>query len=132
MSMTDPIADMLTRIRNANRVGKKEAKIPFSSLKVNILKVLKQSGFIEDYDLTLEEGHGVIRCRLKYGPDGECVIRSIQRVSKPGRRVYRGATGLAKVVNGMGVAVVSTPLGVLSDEEARRRNVGGEVLCEVW
>lgn len=132
--MTDPIADMLTRIRNANALGKEAVTIPMSKLKRNVLDVLKREGFITDYR---EEGEGIkkiLRVYLKYGPRGEKVIRQIRRVSKPGRRVYRDVEELKKnrVVDGMGVAVVSTSKGVMSDAECRKAGVGGEVLCEVW
>lgn len=130
--MTDPVADMLTRIRNANRVGKPEVDIPYSKLKEGILKVLKGNGFITDYRPEMEAGHGVLRVALKYGPDGEKILSHIRRVSKPGRRVYVGAREIRDVLGGLGILVLSTPNGVVSSTDARQLRVGGEVLCEVW
>ena len=132
MSMTDPIADLLTRIRNANSIGAKSTEAPYSSLKKDVLKVLKEQGFILDYHPEMKGPRGMLRIQLKYGPDGEKVIRHIQRISRPGRRVYRGVKEIPEVLNGMGMAVMSTPRGVLSSIEARKMSVGGEVLCEVW
>jgi len=132
MSMTDPIADMMTRIRNATTVRHDRADVPASKIKLEIAKILKQEGFIRTFK-TLEEGpQGVLRIYLKYADDGEPAIHGIQRVSKPGRRVYRGVEELPKVRNGLGVAVISTNRGVVTDEQARSLRVGGEVLCEVW
>ncbi len=132
MSMTDPVSDMLTRIRNATTVRHDRTDIPASKTKLEIAKILKQEGYIRTFK-TLEEGpQGLIRVYLKYAEDGEPVIHDLQRVSKPGRRVYRGADDLPKVRNGLGVAVVSTNRGVLTDEQARSLRVGGEVLCEIW
>ena len=132
MSMTDPVSDMLTRIRNATTVRHDRTDIPASKTKLEIAKILKQEGYIRTFK-TLEEGpQGLIRVYLKYAEDGEPVIHGLQRVSKPGRRVYRGADYLPRVRNGLGVAVVSTNRGVLTDEQARSLRVGGEVLCEIW
>ncbi len=131
MSMTDPIADMLTRIRNANTIRRREVDVPRSRLKKGVAEVLKREGFIIDY-LDVEAGHrSLLRMQLKYGPDGERVIRGIQRVSRPGRRVYRGSDKLDAPVGGQGIYVVSTDRGVLSDREARDQRVGGELLCVV-
>src|SRR2546422_11191998 len=116
--MTDPIADLLTRIRNANSIGAKSTMVPFSSVKKDILRVLKEQGFILDYVPEMRGDRGVLRVDLKYGPDGEKVLRHLQRVSRPGRRIYRGAKAIPEVLNGMGVAIVSTPRGVLSSLEA--------------
>ena len=132
MSMTDPVADLLTRIRNANCIGKKTVKMPYSGLKKNILRVLKEQGFITDYFPEMEGQKGVLRVALKYGPDGELVLRRIQRISKPGRRVYSRATNLPHVLDGLGIAIVSTSKGVMSNLEAKKLSLGGEVLCEVW
>ncbi len=130
--MTDPIADLLTRIRNAVTNGEDSVDAPASNLKREIVEALKRHGFVRDFRV-VEDGHrGIIRVFLKYGPDGEKVISHIQRVSRPGRRVYRNAQDLPKVLDGLGVAIVSTNCGILSDNEARTRNVGGEILCEVW
>jgi len=129
--MTDPIADMLTRIRNANLVHNKNLKMPASKMKVGVAQVLKEEGFIEGYEV--EPGHpsSQLRVTLKYGPDGEKVLRDIQRVSKPGRRVYSGAKDLPTVLGGLGALVLSTPQGIISDRTARKENVGGEILCRV-
>ena len=132
MSMTDPIADMLTRIRNAVRVSKKSVTMPFSKMKQSVLEVLKREGFIEDYIVSEPTGRGVVRVRLKYSRLGEPVIQQIRRESRPGLRVYRGVKDLAPVLRGIGIAVVSTPKGMLSDRECRREKVGGEVVCKVW
>ena len=130
--MTDPIADLLTRIRNASSIGAKSTEAPYSELKKNVLRVLKEQGFILDYFPEMRGARGVLRIELKYGPDGEKVIRRLTRVSRPGRRVYRGVRALEDVLSGMGTAVLSTPKGVLSVAEARAMQVGGEVLCELW
>jgi small subunit ribosomal protein S8 len=147
--MTDPIADMLTRIRNANRIESPVVDMPASSLKLRIAQVLKDEGFILDYQVgkrvvdeqgqehleprsDLSEPHLVLRIFLKYGPEGERVIRHIERVSKPGRRWYRGVRDLKPVLNGLGIAVLSTSRGVMSDRQARAQRLGGEVLCVVW
>jgi len=132
MSMTDPIADLLTRIRNANSIGARRLKAPYSRAKKDILEVLKEQGYIVDYEPVMEGTHGTLRIELKYGPDGEKVIQHIQRVSRPGRRVYRGAGDLPDVLSGLGIAVVSTSRGVMSNVEAKKLGVGGEVVCEVW
>lgn len=132
MSMTDPIADLLTRIRNANSIGMKTLKAPHSKLKKNVLQVLKEQGFIGDFDSMMEGKRAVLRVELKYGPDGEKVIRHIQKVSKPGRRIFNSCEDLPDVLNGLGIAVVSTSRGVMSGAEAKKLGVGGEVLCEVW
>lgn len=130
--LTDPIADMLTRIRNAVRVERPYVDMPVSNLKRGLADVLKREGFIWDWKEV--EGAPVqqLRLELKYGPNGEHVIRHIRRVSKPGRRVYARSNDLRPVLDGMGIAVVSTSKGVISDREARAKNVGGEVLCEIW
>jgi small subunit ribosomal protein S8 len=130
--MTDPIADLLTRIRNGLRIDRASVLVPHSELKKNVLQVLKSAGYITDFTSVLESGKATLKVELKYGPDGEQVIRHIQRVSRPGRRVYRGVSDLPDPLNGLGIAVVSTPKGVVSQFEARSLNVGGEVLCEVY
>ena len=132
MSMTDPIADMLTRVRNATMVRHDRTDVPASKMKLEIAKILKQEGYIRTFKVLEEGAQGVLRIYLKYSPDGEPVIHGIQRVSKPGLRVYRGVQELPKVRNGLGVAVVSTSRGVVTDEQARRLGVGGEILCEIW
>jgi small subunit ribosomal protein S8 len=130
--MTDPIADMLTRVRNALRVDKKTVEMPASNVRESIARVLCDEGFIEDYRVAGEPPHKVLKVYLKYGPLGERVIRRIERVSRPGRRVYRGVQDLGHVANGLGIWVVSTSKGMLSDRECRRHNVGGEVVCSVF
>jgi small subunit ribosomal protein S8 len=132
MLISDPIADMLTRIRNANRVGKKRVRVQRNKVCAGVARVLKEEGFITDYLLIDDTGQGVIEIDLKYGPQGEKVILDLQRVSKPGRRVYQRVEDLARVRDGLGIAVVSTNRGVLSDRQCRQQRVGGEVLCTVW
>ena len=131
MNNQDPIADMLTRIRNANRVGRKLVLIPKSKICVGIAQVLKDEGYIDAYDVIDDERQGQIRVKLKYSNTGDKVIHVIDRQSKPGCRVYRGVESLPKVLNGMGIAVVSTSKGVMSDRKAREANVGGELICTV-
>lgn len=132
MSMTDPVADMLTRIRNALAIRRSEVDVPRSKLKRGIADVLKREGFIDDF-LDVEAGvASVLRLRLKYGPEGEHVVRGLQRVSKPGRRIYSGARDLQAPRRGQGIYVLSTDRGVISDREAREQNAGGEVLCLVY
>jgi small subunit ribosomal protein S8 len=130
--MTDPIADLLTRIRNANSNGAKTATVPYSKTKKEILRVLKEQGVILDYFPEMQGKRGILRIDLKYGPDGEKVIRHIQRISKPGRRVYSRVEAIPKVLNELGFSVLSTTRGIVSDVEARKLKVGGEVICEVW
>jgi small subunit ribosomal protein S8 len=132
--MTDPIADMLTRIRNAVRVERPAVEMPLSKVKRGVAEVLKREGYIWDWSEQAVEGETAkqLRIDLKYGPNGERVIQTIRRVSKPGRRVYQQAKGLRPVLNGLGISIVSTSRGVLSDREARQKNLGGEVLCELW
>jgi small subunit ribosomal protein S8 len=132
MSMTDPIADLLTRIRNATMVRHDRTDVPASKMKLEIAKILKQEGFIRTFKLLEEGPQGMIRIYLKYADDGEPAIHGLRRVSRPGRRVFKGVDELPKVYNGLGVAVISTNRGVLTDEGARKVSVGGEVLCEVW
>ena len=132
MSMTDPLGDMLTRIRNGQRAHKDQISSPASKLRSNVLDVLKREGYIRDYSQhELRPGISEINIQLKYY-EGEPVIREISRVSKPGRRIYSKITDLQRVYNGLGIAILSTPRGVLSDNEARDQNVGGEILCQVF
>ena len=128
---SDPIADMLTRIRNAVRVTRKHVSIPSSKTKVGIARVLRDEGYINGYDVIEDGKQGVLRIELKYGPRGEQVIRQIDRVSRSGRRVYRAVDTLPRVLDGLGIAVVSTNRGVFSDRVCREQKVGGEVLCTV-
>lgn len=130
--MTDPIADMLTRIRNAVRVERPFVDMPMSKVKRGLADVLKREGYIWDWQEVEDSPLSQLRIELKYGPNGERVIQKIRRVSKPGRRVYSKARELRPVLNGLGITVISTSRGVVSDREARQRNLGGEVLCEVW
>ncbi len=130
--MTDPIADMLTRIRNAVRIERATVDIPHSREKVGIADVLQREGYIWDYEVLGEKPHQMLRLNLKYCPNGERVLQLIERVSKPGRRVYCGAKQLEDVLGGLGVSVVSTSQGLLSNREAKARNLGGEVLCKLW
>jgi small subunit ribosomal protein S8 len=130
--MTDPIADMLTRIRNAVAVGKLDVVIPSSGTKLAVAEVLQREGYIEGFEIVEKPAQNDVRVTLKYGPAGERVITNIERVSKPGRRIYKGVSELKPVLRGLGIAVVSTSKGVLSDREAREARVGGEVLCRVW
>ena len=129
--MTDPIADMLTRIRNAVRVERTYVDIPSSRVKRGIAEVLKREGFIWDWKEVEEAPISLLRLELKYGPNGERVIQSIKRISKPGRRLYSRSKELKPVLGGLGISIISSSKGVISDREARRDNVGGEVLCEV-
>ncbi|RIK84863.1 MAG: 30S ribosomal protein S8 [Planctomycetota bacterium] len=130
--MTDPISDMLTRIRNAVRVERAFVEMPLSKVKVGLAEVLKREGYIWDWQSVEAKPCNRLRIDLKYGPNGEQVIRHIKRVSKPGCRVYKASRELRPVLNGLGITVVSTSRGVVSDREARQRNLGGEVLCEIW
>lgn len=130
--MTDPIADMLTRIRNALQVERPHVDVPASSAKQGIADVLQREGYIWDFEVIEAEPQNVLRLNLKYGPNGEQVIQSIQRVSKPGRRVYTQVRDLSDVLQGLGVSILSTNQGMLSNREARNQKVGGEILCEVW
>ena len=131
MSMTDPVGDMLTRIRNGQKAHKSTVLAPASRLRVHVLDVLAREGYIRGYEQVEESGKPLLSIELKYH-EGAPVIRTIQRVSKPGRRVYSGVTDLPRVRNGLGISIVSTPKGVLSDAEARDQNVGGEILCTVF
>jgi len=130
--MTDPIADMLTRLRNALRVGRDDVSMPASRVKRDIADVLKREGFIKDYEVTADGVQGTLTLQLKYGRNGEAVINTLRRESKPGRRFYRGVSEVRRVLNGTGIAIYTTPQGVLSDRECRERNVGGEMLATVW
>lgn len=130
MSMSDPVADMLTRIRNAQMAEKKIVNMPSSKIKVNISNVLKSEGFIEDFKVTTEGAMGSLEIQLKYYND-EPVIELIKRISRPGLRIYKPSSELPIVMNGMGVAIISTSLGVMTDKVARKKGVGGEILCHV-
>jgi len=133
MGMTDPIADMLTRIRNANKARFKKVNVGMSQINVNIAKVLKKTGYISNYDkVKSEKGQQELEIILKYPDAKRTVITDIKRVSKPGRRVYVTSDDIPKVLNGLGISILSTSKGVITDAEARELNVGGEILCNVW
>jgi len=132
MNISDPVADMLTRIRNANTIKSASVLIPFSTLKKAIADVLKESGYIKDYKLIGEKKKSNIKVYLKYTINNESVISDIKRISKPGRRVYRGMDKLDKVLDGLGISIVSTPKGIMTDHDCRKLKMGGEVLCQVW
>ncbi|MCT2536588.1 30S ribosomal protein S8 [Aquibacillus koreensis] len=132
MVMTDPIADMLTRIRNANMVRHEKLELPASKVKKEIADILKREGFVRDYEYVEDNKQGVLRIFLKYGVNEERVITGLKRISKPGLRVYAKADEIPKVLNGLGIAIVSTSKGVLSDKEAREQAIGGEVLAYIW
>ena len=130
--MTDPIADLLTRVRNANLIGAKRVAMPASKLKVGIAQILQEEGYVDSYAVEPGAPASQLVIKLKYGPDGEKVIRKIERISKPGCRVYSSATHIPSVLRGLGIYILSTNQGVVSDRTARERNVGGEVLCKVY
>lgn len=132
MTMTDPIADMLTRIRNANTVGHQTVDIPASKMKKSIASILLEEGYIKGFDVIEDDKQGVIRVQMKYGANKEKVITGIKKISKPGLKVYAKAGDVPKVLGGLGVAIISTSKGVISDKEARKLGVGGEVICYVW
>ncbi len=132
MLVLDPIADMLTRIRNANTNKHESVLVPQSKTKLAIAEILKNEGFIVDYKSTEVDGIKMMEITLKYGPNGEKVIQGLKRISKPGLRIYANAEQLPKVLNGLGIAIVSTSKGIITDKSARKLNVGGEVLAYVW
>lgn len=130
--VTDTIADMLTRIRNANSMRYTEVKVPASKLKLELARILKEEGFIKDYKVLEETAQGMILITLKYGQKKERVITGLKRISKPGLRVYAKAEEVPKVLNGLGIAVISTSKGIMTDKEARKQGLGGEVLAYIW
>lgn len=132
MPVTDPVADMLIRIKNASMAEHEKVDIPASKLKVRLAEILKEEGFIKNFRLIEDRKQGILRVYLKYGPGNERAISGLTRVSKPGRRLYVGADEVPLVLGGMGVAILSTSRGVLTDREARKARTGGEVLCYVW
>ena len=132
MTMTDPIADMLTRIRNANTVGHETVEIPASKMKKAIAEILKEEGYITDFEVIEDDKQGMIKVTMKYGANKERVISGIKKISKPGLKVYAKAGEVPKVLGGLGIAIVSTSKGIVSDKEARKLGVGGEVICYVW
>ena len=132
MQITDPIADMLTRIRNANSSKHESVSVPCSKLRIEIAKILDKEGYIAGYEVIEDEIQGIIKINLKYGPGKQKVITGLKRVSKPGLRVYASKENLPKVLKGLGIAIISTSKGIMTDKEARKLNVGGEVLAFVW
>jgi len=132
MVMTDPIADMLTRIRNANTVRHETVEIPASKIKREIAEILKQEGFVRDAEYVNDNKQGIIRLFLKYGPNNERVITGLKRISKPGLRVYAKSNELPRVLGGLGIAIISTSKGLMTDKAARQAKSGGEVICYVW
>jgi small subunit ribosomal protein S8 len=132
MSMTDPIADLLTRIRNALLARHATVAIPASRMKLAIVKILRQEGYIEDFELDEATGHGLISIRLKYVNGGRKAITGLERVSRPGRRIYRGKDEIPNVLDGLGITILSTSKGVMTGRSCREQGLGGEVLCNVW
>lgn len=132
MVMSDPIADMLTRIRNANQVRHETVEMPSSTIKKEIAEILKREGFIRDAEFVGDKKQGIIRIFLKYGPNNERVITGLKRISKPGLRVYTKSTEVPRVLGGLGIAIISTSKGMLTDKEARQAKSGGEVVCYIW
>ena len=132
MAMSDPIADMLTRIRNAGKAKMNSVDIPGSKLKVELARVLKDEGFITNYKFLQDDKQGILRVYMKYGEDDTCAIIGLKRESKPSRRAYTKGKDIKPVLNGMGISILSTSKGVLTDRQARQENVGGEVLCTIW
>lgn len=132
MTMTDPVADMLTRIRNANTAGHTTVDVPASKIKKSIASILKEEGYIEDFEVIEDDKQGIIKIKMKYAPDKTRVISGIRKISKPGLKVFAKSEDVPKVLGGLGIAIISTSKGVISDKEARRLGIGGEVVCYVW
>ena len=132
MSFTDPVADFLARIRNAIRARHQKLDVPASKLKAEIARILKEEGYISNFKPTEEEGHKVIRVYLKYGSNNEAAISNVERVSRPGCRVYVRRTEIPRVLGGLGINILTTPKGVMTGRQARKQGLGGEVLCQVW
>ncbi|MFA6465060.1 MAG: 30S ribosomal protein S8 [Desulfurivibrionaceae bacterium] len=132
MSMTDPLADMLTRIRNAGMVKFETVEMPLSKMKTGVAAILKKEGFINDYEVVDGDTQGVLRIEMKYDQNNERIITNLKRVSKPGRRIYVKHDQIPKVMSGLGIAIISTSKGIFTDKEARAMKIGGELLCEVW
>ena len=130
--MTDPIADMLVRIKNALMARHKSVRVPSSKIKLEIARILKEEGYIEDFKYIKEKPQPEIEIILKYDENKRPVIAGVKRISKPGRRIYKGYKDLPKVLDGLGIAIISTSQGIMTDHEARKRKIGGEVLCEIW
>jgi len=132
MRLTDPVADMLTRIRNAGSARHQKVDIPASKLKLEIARILKEEGYIANYKAAEEEGRRILRVYLKYGNNNEAAISNVERVSRPGCRVYVRRTEIPRVLGGMGINILTTPRGVMTGQQARKQGVGGEVLCQIW
>jgi len=132
MAVTDPIADMLTRIRNGVKAKFNSIDVPGSRLKTEIAKILKEEGFIKNYKFLKDGKQGILRIYLKYGPGQSAVVYGLKRISKPGRRVYVKSDEIKPVYNGMGISILSTSRGIITDKKARKENIGGEILCDVW
>jgi len=132
MTMTDPVADMLTRIRNANTAGHASVEIPASKMKKNIAEILVKEGYIRSYELIEDDKQGIIKVQMKYGADKQKVISGIKKISKPGLKVYAKSNEVPKVLGGLGIAIISTSNGLITDKDARSLGVGGEVVCYVW
>jgi len=132
MSLTDPVADLLARIRNSIQARQPKLDVPASRLKLEIARILKEEGYISNYKATEEDGRKLIRIYLKYGPDNAAAISNLQRVSRPGCRVYVGRNDIPRVLGGLGINILTTPRGVMTGRQARKEGVGGELLCEVW
>ncbi len=132
MSLTDPVADLLARIRNAIHARHQKLDVPASNLKLEIARILKEEGYIANFKATEEEGRKVLRIYLKYGPDNNAVISNLQRISRPGCRVYVGRNDIPRVLGGLGINILTTPKGVMTGRQARKQGLGGEVLCEIW
>src|SRR5437879_10915346 len=132
MSLTDPVADLLARIRNGIHARHRKADIPASKLKLEIARILKEEGYIANFKATEEEGRKVLRIYLKYGTDNNAAISNVQRISRPGCRVYVGRNDIPRVLGGLGINILTTPKGVMTGRQARKQGVGGEILCEVW
>ena len=132
MNTTDPIADMLTRIRNANTAGHPTVDIPASKMKKSIAGILKEEGYIEDFEVIEDNKQGIIKVTMKYGADKERVISGIKKISKPGLKTYAKANDIPKVLGGLGIAIISTSKGIVNDKETRKLGIGGEVICYVW
>lgn len=132
MSVTDPVADLLTRIRNANSAGHDQVEVYSSRLNLEIIKILQSQGFVKSYEVIKDKAQNRVKINLKYGPRKEKVITNLKRISKPGLRVYTKRGDLPRVLSGLGIAIISTSRGVMTDRDARRLGVGGEVLCHVW
>jgi small subunit ribosomal protein S8 len=132
MNLTDPVADFLTRVRNAIRARQQKLDVPASKLKLEIARILKEEGYIANFKSTEEEGKRVLRVYLKYGSNNEPTISNVQRVSRPGCRVYVGRNEIPRVLGGLGINILTTPRGVMTGRDARKQGVGGEILCEIW